>query len=1533
MENRHCCKNDDNGLKIEDVGGQVPTTLESATTNLYGSRRATGETPSETLLISSPSCGKGKHKEKQMQTLARRTLERVGTRENIETAKSGKHSRLDTRELFKCKKQGLKPVSKSFGKNRLDAHSYKQLLRSRALRGKVTELLLQRRDKMSGEGGEFIVTNGSPEVDKGVAETRPSNLKMQRLTVKPGRDFSTVTLSKDGMGFEAGLSLECREEKNGDVQSTESQPEIDRCIICMLGGKLLCCDGRECKKSFHLSCLDPPFTHAPPGVWHCSWCVQKKLQSGVHAVSEGVESVVEDREVESDHEMQRQKEFLVKYKGLAHVHNRWIPEEKIKVENPELLAKYSLAKYKRYQRWKTEWTLPDRLLQKRWLCLPKQCNKDWEDLTSSFTTEWLVKWTGLGYDHATWELENSSFMKSPEAVKLIGEFEGRHKGEKRISCPFEGDKGGEVTLSGGSPGVQHEPSSNINKLREFWLRGRNALVYDDQERIVNVILFILSLQDNTLPFLIITTSSSLSTWEAEFSQHKSDINFVVYKGNKDVRASIRSLEFYNEDGCLMFQVLLSPIDAVLEDSRILDGIKWGALIVDEYQRSCMSSHHERIKELNAHMKLLLVNNRIKNMRYEYLHLLSILDSGRDGVEEKASENDSKNDICKLKAKLASFVAFESKPRTSRFVEYWVPVQLSNVQLEQYCATLLSSATLLCSHLRNDLVDSLRKILIMTRKCCDHPYLVDTERSLRASIIRDFPVSEHLGAEIEMSGKLQLLDKFLFKIKERGLRVLILFQSIGGSGVISTGDILDDFVHERFGKDSYAHIDSGKIAHSKKQATLDCFNNKESNKFVFLIESRACLHSIKLSSIDLVVLFNSDWDPLNDLRALEKITIESQFEELKVFRLYSSHTVEEKVLILAKEGLPLDSKIENIIRSTCHMLLTWGALHLFNKLDDFHGGHSSLVSHLNLTFEEFLTTDVVTEFSALLPNDGEKRNPNNSIILEVNRTEGAYPRNISLPGELDLETQSVDNISTIQRLLHNEPTHVFWENLLDGRNPRWKFLSGSSPKISRRTQDLVGSPEEPTCMEDGGGRKRRTVVHNTFELMCSSSSPKIGQRTQNLVGSPEEPTCMEDGVGRKRRTVVHNTFELMCSKPRTKRNRKLHSWGKDINLATQCVSRGSNGTNALTLDQEARQRYREVNSIIGEAPTLEFRKQPQLHVSTDVPSDECGITITNVTASILVQNHRSRQCHPSARQAQAPIPPARVDSTGLPNSFLWQPFTVGSLQPSIGAIETGESIQSMATVPNGNNSLQASHVPQPDLLQMEIERIQKAEEQALKIHEDTKLQLKVECEKEIDEIRKKYDRLLQHDVMVLLQKKKDFETHYNKIYVNKLLAETYALTYEGDKAGLLGTEQANVPEFMDAISEFYLQQSAVRNSTTTLEKSSSPLIHRRGSYGGGCELRAPAPHLQHLRPPSTEVGLPHRLPSHAPTKLPIHRAPSNLSVPSCGLAQVTEPVKSQWRSSGINQPDIITGLPVIDGFLPMGTELLRQFITPLKFTSA
>lgn len=59
-----------------------------------------------------------------------------------------------------------------------------------------------------------------------------------------------------------------------------------------------CCDGRGCKKSYHLACLNPPLDDVPPGIWHCPWCVKKKIESGVHSVSEGVESVWDVRDVE-----------------------------------------------------------------------------------------------------------------------------------------------------------------------------------------------------------------------------------------------------------------------------------------------------------------------------------------------------------------------------------------------------------------------------------------------------------------------------------------------------------------------------------------------------------------------------------------------------------------------------------------------------------------------------------------------------------------------------------------------------------------------------------------------------------------------------------------------------------------------------------------------------------------------------------------------------------------------------------------------------------------------------------------------------------------------------------------------------------------------------------------------------------------------------------------------------------------------------------------------------------------------------------
>jgi chromodomain-helicase-DNA-binding protein 3 len=80
--------------------------------------------------------------------------------------------------------------------------------------------------------------------------------------------------------------------------------------------------------------------------------------------------------------------------------------------------------------WKQEWTVPHRLLQKRLLMSPGQraeYHKGPAGDNVDCHYEWLVKWRGLNYEHVTWELENSSFLNSPEGRGLIRDYESRHR--------------------------------------------------------------------------------------------------------------------------------------------------------------------------------------------------------------------------------------------------------------------------------------------------------------------------------------------------------------------------------------------------------------------------------------------------------------------------------------------------------------------------------------------------------------------------------------------------------------------------------------------------------------------------------------------------------------------------------------------------------------------------------------------------------------------------------------------------------------------------------------------------------------------------------------------------------------------------------------------------------------------------------------------------------------------------------------------------------------------------------------------------
>ena len=106
----------------------------------------------------------------------------------------------------------------------------------------------------------------------------------------------------------------------------------------------------------------------------------------------------------------------------------------------------------------------------------------------------------------------------------------------------------------------------------------------------------------------------------------------------------------------------------------------------------------------------------------------------------------------------------------------------------------------------------------------------------------------------------LLDKLLSKLKERGSRVLIFSQM---TRVI---DILEDYCI--FRGHQYCRID-GNTAGVDREHAIDEFNRDGSERFVFLLSTRAGGLGINLATADIVVLYDSDWNPQMDLQAMDR----------------------------------------------------------------------------------------------------------------------------------------------------------------------------------------------------------------------------------------------------------------------------------------------------------------------------------------------------------------------------------------------------------------------------------------------------------------------------------------------------------------------------------------------------------------------------------------------------------------------------------------------------------------------------------------
>ncbi|XP_059903294.1 transcription activator BRG1 isoform X5 [Gadus macrocephalus] len=195
--------------------------------------------------------------------------------------------------------------------------------------------------------------------------------------------------------------------------------------------------------------------------------------------------------------------------------------------------------------------------------------------------------------------------------------------------------------------------------------------------------------------------------------------------------------------------------------------------------------------------------------------------------------------------------------------------------------------------------TLMNTIMQLRKICNHPYIFQ-------QIEESF--SEHLGFSggivqgpdlYRASGKFEVLDRILPKLEATNHKVLLFCQ------MTTLMTIMEDYFAYRSFK--YLRLD-GTTKADDRGMLLKSFNDPDSQYFIFLLSTRAGGLGLNLQSADTVVIFDSDWNPHQDLQAQDRAHRIGQTNEVRVLRLCTINSVEEKILAAAKYKLNVDQKV-------------------------------------------------------------------------------------------------------------------------------------------------------------------------------------------------------------------------------------------------------------------------------------------------------------------------------------------------------------------------------------------------------------------------------------------------------------------------------------------------------------------------------------------------------------------------------------------------------------------------------------------------
>lgn len=473
-----------------------------------------------------------------------------------------------------------------------------------------------------------------------------------------------------------------------------------------------------------------------------------------------------------------------------------------------------------------------------------------------------------------------------------------------------------------------------------------------------------SVESRPLPSLIVCPPSLTGHWETEFQQYASFLKVIVYAGGPSTRHALQSL-------LGSVDIVITSYDVARNDIDIITKYDYNYCVLDEGHiiKNSQSKLSKAVKQISANHRLILTGTPIQNNVVELWSLFDFLMPGFLGSEKSfqerfakpiAASRNSKNSSKEQEAGVLALEALHRQvlPFMLRRLKEDVLSDLPPKIIQDYYCELSDLQKQLYedfarkqkTFVQRDIEDTVNlenkqhifQALQYMRKLCNHPSLVLSSNHPQMKQVQEYLNQTNMDLhDISNAPKLEALRTLLFEcgIGENGDDKKSGDYMVG-QNVISQHralifcqlkDMLDIVENDLFKKYmpsvTYMRLD-GSVDPRERQKVVKKFNEDPSIDCLLLTTKVGGL-GLNLTGADTVIFVEHDWNPMNDLQAMDRAHRIGQKRVVNVYRIITKGTLEEKIMGLQKFKMNIASTVVNQQNSGLASMDTGQLLDLFD----------------------------------------------------------------------------------------------------------------------------------------------------------------------------------------------------------------------------------------------------------------------------------------------------------------------------------------------------------------------------------------------------------------------------------------------------------------------------------------------------------------------------------------------------------------------------------------------------------------------------